>query len=88
VPVWNGSIWHGNYPREAEGERVVLHMTYSRLALRTVEDYGHLGQDFLDRNPPEMATLLGRTDFFGSTTATSGGADMRAFGVTAAKSKT
>ena len=88
IPLWDGSVWHGSYPREEPGERVVLHMTYSRLALRTVEDYSHLGQELLDRNPPEMATLLGRTDFFGSTTATSGGADMKLFRKTAAQSKT
>ncbi len=88
IPLWDGSVWHGNYPREEPGERVVLHMTYSRLALRTVEDYSHIGQDLLDRNPPEMATLLGRSDFFGSTTATSGGADMKLFRKTAAQSKT
>lgn len=87
IVVWDGAVWHGNYPRKLPGERVVLHMTYSRLALRTVEDYSHLGQDFLDRNPPEMATLIGNNDFFGTTTALNGGANMELFRETAANSK-
>ena len=37
--VWDGSVWHSNYPRTAPGERAVLHVTYSRLALRPVECY-------------------------------------------------
>jgi hypothetical protein len=73
IAVWDGSVWHGNYPRALPGERVVLHLTYSRLALRPLESYDHLAQDFLERNPPEMATLLGRGSVFGSTTASSGG---------------
>ena len=87
IAVWDGAVWHGNYPRKVPGERVVLHMTYSRLALRPLEDYSHLGQDFLARNPPEMASLLGRNDVFGSTTATSGGVDMEKFRRTALMSK-
>jgi hypothetical protein len=87
IAVWDGSVWHGNCARELPGDRVVVHMTYSRLALRPIEDYSHLGQDFLDRNPPEMATLLGRTDFFGSTTPTNGGANMELFMKTSAMSK-
>lgn len=79
IAVWDGAIWHGNYPRKLPGQRVVLHMTYSRMALRPLEDYSHLGPDFLDRNPPEMAALLGRNQVFGSTTATSGGVDRRLF---------
>jgi hypothetical protein len=87
IAVWDGAVWHGNYPRRLPGERVVLHMTYSRIALRPLEDYSHLGQEFLDRNPPAMATLLGRTDVFGSTTPTSGGVDMTLFRQTAAKAR-
>lgn len=79
IAVWDGAIWHGNYSRKLPGQRVVLHMTYSRMALRPLEDYSHLGPDFFDRNPPEMAALLGRNQVFGSTTATSGGVDRRLF---------
>jgi hypothetical protein len=70
--LWDGSVWHGNYPRELPGERVVLHMTYSRIGLETVEDYRHLDDAWLADKPPEMAGLLGRRLFFGSTTETSG----------------
>jgi hypothetical protein len=70
--LWDGSVWHGNYPRELPGERVVLHMTYGRIGLETVEDYRHLDDAWLADKPPEMAGLLGRKLFFGSTTETSG----------------
>jgi hypothetical protein len=79
IAVWDGSVWHGNYPRTLPGERVVLHITYSRMALRPLEDYSHLPDAFLERNPPEMAELIGRNAVFGSTTATSGGVDGRLF---------
>jgi ectoine hydroxylase-related dioxygenase (phytanoyl-CoA dioxygenase family) len=79
IAVWDGSVWHGNYPRALPGERVVLHITYSRVALRPLEDYSHLPQAFLDRNPPEMAALLGRGTAFGSTTAVNGGVDPSLF---------
>jgi hypothetical protein len=79
IAVWDGSVWHGNYPRSLPGERVVLHITYSRFALRPLEDYSHLPQSFLDRNPPTMATLLGRNSMFGSTTASNGGVDPSLF---------
>jgi hypothetical protein len=75
IAVWDGSVWHGNYPRSQPGERVVLHITYSRVALRPLEDYSHLTQAFLDRNPPAMAALLGRNSAFGTTTVKSGGVD-------------
>lgn len=70
--LWDGSVWHGNYPRTIPGERVVLHMTYSRIGLTPVEDYRHLDDAWLADKPPELAALLGRTLFFGSTTAHSG----------------
>ncbi len=73
--LWDGSIWHGNYPRTTPGERVVLHMTYNRIGIAPVEDYRHLGEEYLAGKPPELRTLLGREIFLGSTTATSGGTD-------------
>ena len=73
--IWNGSIWHGNYPRTIEGERVVLHITYSRIGITPVENYAHLGDAYLEGKPPGLATLLGRDVFLGTTTATSGGTD-------------
>lgn len=72
---WNGSIWHGNYPREIDGERVVLHITFSRLALRTVENYDHLDEDWLKDKPHQLRVMLGREDFLGSTTIERGSAD-------------
>jgi hypothetical protein len=75
ICLWDGSVWHGNYARQIPGERVVLHTTYTRLGLETVEDYRHLGEEWLAEKPPEMASLLGRKLFFGSTTETSGATD-------------
>jgi hypothetical protein len=72
---WNGSIWHGNYPRSAEGNRVVLHITFGRLALRTVENYDHLDETWLAGKPTELRVMLGREDFLGSTTIERGSAD-------------
>lgn len=75
ICLWNGSVWHGNYSRQRPGERVVLHMTYTRIGFEPVEDYSHLDDAWLSDQPPEMASLLGRKLLFGSTTPTSGGVD-------------
>lgn len=75
LACWDGSAWHGNYPRQIEGERVVLHITFSRLALRTVENYDHLDDAWLEGKPEELAVMLGRKDFLGSTTIARGSAD-------------
>ena len=77
IAIWNSRIWHSNYPRKAPGKRVVLHMTYSRIGITPVEDYRHLGDDYLDGKPAELHTLLGRDVFLGTTTATSGGTNGR-----------
>jgi hypothetical protein len=74
LALWNGNVWHGNYPRQIDGERVVLHMTYTRLGFAPVEDYRHLDDAWLAGQPAEMATLLGREHFLGKTTVESGGA--------------
>lgn len=75
VVCWDGSIWHGNYPRRIPGERVVLHITFSRLALRPVENYDHLDEAWLSDKPHEMRVLLGREDFLGTTTVELGHVD-------------
>lgn len=75
IVFWDGSVWHGNCARTLPGERVVLHMSFSRQYLRPMEDYSHLPKTFVDRHPPELAMLLGRDSAFGSTTLTSGGSD-------------
>lgn len=72
---WDGSIWHGNYTRQTDGDRVVLHITFSRLALRTVERYDHLDEAWLSGKPYALRVLLGREDFLGSTTVARGSAD-------------
>ena len=64
IVFWDGSTWHsGAGLRTIEGERVVLHITYSRLALRPVESYDFLDEDWLKDKPYEMRVLLGREDF-------------------------
>ncbi len=75
ITCWDGSTWHGNYPRQLDGERVVLHITFSRLALRTVENYDHLDEEWLEGKPHELSIMLGREDFLGSTTIARGFAD-------------
>jgi hypothetical protein len=73
IAIWNSRIWHSNYPRKTDGDRVVLHMTYSRIGITPVEDYRHLDDDWLEGKPSELGRLLGRDVFLGTTTATSGG---------------
>lgn len=75
IVCWDGSTWHGNYPRQIDGDRVVLHITFSRLALRTVECYDHLDDNWLEDKPQELRVMLGREDFLGSTTIARGSAD-------------
>ena len=74
IIMWDGSIWHSNYPRNLDGERVVIHITFSRLALRTVESYDHLDDKWLKNKPKELATMLGRDDFLGHKDYLKGGA--------------
>ena len=64
IVFWDGSTWHsGGAPRTVDGERVVLHITYGRMALRPVESYDFLDEDWLEGKPFEMRVLLGREDF-------------------------
>ena len=39
VAMWDGNVWHSNWPRTTKGERIVSHITYSRLMMRPVENY-------------------------------------------------
>ncbi|ODT89903.1 phytanoyl-CoA dioxygenase family protein [Phenylobacterium sp. SCN 70-31] len=73
--LWDGSVWHGNYPREIPGDRVVMHMTYTRVGFAPVEDYSHLDDAWVASQPEGIADLLGRKLFLGATTVESGGAD-------------
>ena len=68
VAVWDGSIWHSNYPRSLPGERVVLHVTYSRLMMRPVENYSADAQRLIDQHGPIMEQLLGLDDLLDSPT--------------------
>ena len=63
VAMWDGSIWHGNWERKDPGARVVCHITYTRLMMRPVEDYGAYAEDLIAKHGDVMAQLLGRTDF-------------------------
>lgn len=65
ICLWDGSIWHGNYPRQIPGERVVLHMTYTRIGMQPIENYDHLGEAWFDGKDPELPRLLGREVFLG-----------------------
>lgn len=67
LACWDGSVWHGNYPRTLDGERVVLHVTFGRLALRPVENYDYLGEDWLADKPEALRIMLGREDFLGKS---------------------
>lgn len=73
--LWDGCVWHGNYPREIPGKRVVMHMTYTRAGFAPVEDYSHLDDAWIAQQPAGIRDLLGRNLFLGSTTVANGGAD-------------
>ncbi len=60
--MWDGNIWHSSYPRNIDGERVVCHITYTRLMMRQVEDYGAHADDLVEAHGERMAQLLGRED--------------------------
>ncbi len=68
VAMWDGNLWHSNYPRSIEGERVVAHITYTRLMMRPVEDYGAIADELIERHGDRMAQLLGRQDSLDSPT--------------------
>lgn len=63
VAMWDGNIWHGNWPRENKGERVVSHITYTRLMMRPVEDYAAHADDLIRDHGEKMSQLMGREDF-------------------------
>lgn len=64
IAVWDGRIWHDNASRTIDGERAVLHVSYTRLMMRQMEVYARSLQDRLVEEYGEpMAQLLGRYDF-------------------------
>lgn len=62
IAMWDGNVWHGNWPRELPGQRVVCHITYSRLMMRPVEDYRDHEARLIDQYGDTMAGLLGHHD--------------------------
>jgi hypothetical protein len=62
VALWDGNLWHSNYVRTVDGDRVVCHITYTRLMMRPVEDYRAYADDLVERYGEHMAQLLGRHD--------------------------
>ncbi len=62
VALWDGNLWHSNYPRQTPGERVVCHITYTRLMMRQVEDYSVHADDLIAAHGEIMRQLLGRND--------------------------
>jgi hypothetical protein len=65
ICLWDGSVFHGNYPRQLPGERIVLHMTYTRLGMQPIETYDHLDDAWFEGKDPIWPTLLGRRNFLG-----------------------
>jgi hypothetical protein len=62
VALWDGNLWHSNYPRTIDGNRVVCHITYTRLMMRPVEDYGAHADALIEAYGEQMAQMLGRDD--------------------------
>ena len=62
IAIWDGNLWHANYERTLGGERVVCHLTYSRLLCRPVEDYSRCADDLIRNYGLPMSQMLGRED--------------------------
>ncbi len=68
VPIWDGNLWHSNAPKTTPGERVVCHITYTRLMMRPVEDYREFCADLIAEHGPVMSQLMGCEDMLMSST--------------------
>jgi hypothetical protein len=68
VAIWDGSIWHTGWPRTTAGERVVCHISYSRLSMRIIENYAADADGLIAQHGEKMAQLLGRNDSLDSPT--------------------
>jgi ectoine hydroxylase-related dioxygenase (phytanoyl-CoA dioxygenase family) len=64
IALWRGNTWHSSRIRTAPGERVSLHMPYSRIFLRPTDSYLDIDRAILERNPPGLTTLCGLDDSF------------------------
>ncbi len=80
VAVWDGSVWHGSYPRTVAGTRTVLHATYQRLYTQPIDDFTYLLKDeaYMATAPEGMRQLLG-ADLFFHTATTERDVDMKKF---------
>ena len=68
IALWDGRTWHNNATRTIDGERAVLHVSYTRLAMRQMEIYPRSVQDRLVEQFGEpMAQLMSRYDFLGKS---------------------
>ena len=68
IAMWDGNLWHSNYPRTLAGERVVCHITYTRLMMRQVEDYSAHAEALIAAHGDAMASMLGMDDMLFSPT--------------------
>lgn len=68
VALWDGNLWHSNYPRTQRGERVVCHITFTRLMMRQVEDYSAHTDTLIENWGEPMARMLGQEDMLFSPT--------------------
>jgi hypothetical protein len=68
IAMWDGNLWHSNYPRTLAGERVVCHITYTRLMMRQVEDYSAHAEALIAAHGDAMASMLGKDDMLFSPT--------------------
>jgi hypothetical protein len=59
VAIWDGSVWHGNIPRTAPGERAVLHVSYGRVGYQRFHDFSYVGEEFRNSASATMRGLLG-----------------------------
>lgn len=65
IACWDGHVWHGSYERKVPGERLMLHIQYVRMALRTAQDWRHITTEYLSSQPYSLRVLLGREDLYG-----------------------
>lgn len=68
VAMWDGAVWHSGWPRKAPGERVVCHISYSRLSMRVIENYAAHADALIAAHGEAMAQLMGRNDSLDSPT--------------------
>jgi ectoine hydroxylase-related dioxygenase (phytanoyl-CoA dioxygenase family) len=67
IALWSHGVWHWQGDRSLPGERVAIHVTYNRVFVRQLDDFGALDEARLARNPPAFSTLMGLDDPFGKS---------------------